>query len=545
MYGAEITWRGQRFMQDNIQKAINRMTRASLGVLRSTPVAFLETFGGSMPIGPRLQFRQACYAGRVLSSELEEIRNIAVGKGELARRLRGSILDDSCQDPPEMVAMVERTSPHRGRRFPGLISIPATTSGEEAKKERIDSTIAFAKEFESDTRTFWTDGSALPGGVGAGAVVGFVEGYVETDPSRQRVERNREGIVGCERRSKREGKRGREKTYKGRTRTFIRFGGERGMRAEAWSLRGGVTAFDAELSALVRGVELCCLQASPGADFRIFTDSQAAMARLQDDRPGPGQQMASRGIAVAREAYRRGASISVSWIPGHAGAPGNEVADQWAVDAATREMKASRVRETSQAVILPDRTVRRSFLRSALRRRAVGAWRDEIRRRGKGGRRYQIPRGDEVLGIPKALQRTNKELASRFFQLASGHAMIAPFLKEKFGWVESDSCWWCSSGRQSREHLFKECRTWREEIRLLWKTVGDISGESRVRPGRAKKGGKGFMLGSTRGRISTGNFSVGRLFGDSRFTEAVLKFLADTGVGKIKRGVIIRGEAVE
>lgn len=75
-------------MQDEIQRAINRMSRASMGVLRLTPVAFLETFGGSMPAGPRLQLRQASYAGRVVSSESEGIRNIARGKGELAVRLR-------------------------------------------------------------------------------------------------------------------------------------------------------------------------------------------------------------------------------------------------------------------------------------------------------------------------------------------------------------------------------------------------------------------------------------------------------------------------
>ena len=123
--------------------------------------------------------------------------------------------------------------------------------------------------------------------------------------------------------------------------------------------------------------------------------------------------------------------------------------------------------------------------------------------------------------------------------------MIAPFLKEKFGWVESDTCWWCSTGRQSREHLFKECRAWREKIRLLWKTVGDISGKPNDRPGGTYKGRKGFTLGSSKGRTSPGNFSVGKLFGDPRFTEAVLRFLADTGVGKIKKGVIVRGEAAE
>ena len=66
--------------------------------------------------------------------------------------------------------------------------------------------------------------------------------------------------------------------------------------------------------------------------------------------------------------------------------------------------------------------------------------------------------------------------------------MIAPFSGEKFGWIDSDGCW-CGGGRQSREHLFKECRTWKEEIRKLWKEVGEISGgDKSSRRGSVYKG---------------------------------------------------------
>ena len=340
MYGTEVTWQGQGFMQDSIQKAINRMMRSSLGVLRSTPVAFLEAIGGSMPAGPRPDMRQASYAGRVMGAESEGIRAIGKGRGALAGGLRESLRGTIDPDLPSETTRLEVTSPLMGLRFPGQIRIPEAVSGEQEKIERIRKAIDFAKDFESDPRSFWTDGSALPGGVGAGAVVGFVEGYVETDPDRQRVVKEREGIVGCGRRTGKPGRRGGEATYRGEFRSFIRFGSERGMRAEAWSLKGGVTVFDAELSTLVRGIELCLLRTTPGAAFNIFTDSQAAMLRLRDDRSGPGQQMAVRGIRVAREAINRGASITISWVPGHAAVPGNEVADQWAVDAAMREFKS-------------------------------------------------------------------------------------------------------------------------------------------------------------------------------------------------------------
>ena len=124
--------------------------------------------------------------------------------------------------------------------------------------------------------------------------------------------------------------------------------------------------------------------------------------------------------------------------------------------------------------------------------------------------------------------------------------MIAPFLQEKFGWIESDLCWWCTKNRQTREHLFKECSTWKEEIRKLWKEVAEATGsktDSRGRTSaRKKSGGKGFGLGFRLGRGAggrrPGNTSVGVLLGDDRCVPAVLSFLSNTRVGQVKEGVL-------
>ena len=82
---------------------------------------------------------------------------------------------------------------------------------------------------------------------------------------------------------------------------------------------------------------------------------------------------------------------------------------------------------------------------------------------------------------------------------------------------------------------------------MLWKEVGEISGVSKSgEPGSIYKGRKGFCFGMAmeKRHIRPGNCSVGMLMADSRFSESVLKFLSSTGVGKIKKGVVIRGEAV-
>ena len=41
----------------------------------------------------------------------------------------------------------------------------------------------------------------------------------------------------------------------------------------------------------------------------------------------------------------------------------------------------------------------------------------------------------------------------------------------------SDEYWWCNCGRrQSRHHLFMECRAWAPQIRELWRRVGKDCG---------------------------------------------------------------------
>ena len=83
------------------------------------------------------------------------------------------------------------------------------------------------------------------------------------------------------------------------------------------------------------------------------------------------------------------------------------------------------------------------------------------RTRTRGREPYGFRRPKSKPKIRPFLQTNPQPTAGRFYQLLSGHATIAPVLKEKWGWVESDQC---SRGRQSREHPFKECKRWKREI---------------------------------------------------------------------------------
>ena len=69
-----------------------------------------------------------------------------------------------------------------------------------------------------------------------------------------------------------------------------------------------------------------------------------------------------------------------------------------------------------------------------------------------------------------------KSVAQRYYQLLSGHAATGAFLRDRMTGpqrLETDACWWCNCGRrQTRHHLFTECRAWAPQIRELWRRIG-------------------------------------------------------------------------
>ena len=116
----------------------------------------------------------------------------------------------------------------------------------------------------------------------------------------------------------------------------------------------------------------------------------------------------------------------------------------------------------------------------------------------------------------KALNRTRKEIASRYYQLLSGHAAVAEHLK-RVGQAESYTCFGYGSGeRQTRHHLLVKCRRWTPEIKRMWQRV------------RAESGWGGAP-------------SIRRLFGDERNVKAILGFLEETKVGKMPGRVLLAG----
>ena len=187
-------------------------------------------------------------------------------------------------------------------------------------------------------------------------------------------------------------------------------------------------------------------------------------------RVGPCQQWARAIIELATGLIGRRNEILILWVPAHVGVEGNEVADRMAKEAAVGQIYGvtDQIRWQASLPHLSRRATER-------RTEDTSRW---IREHVRPERRYVPPGGPGFRR--RTMRRVRKSTAQRYYQLLSGHAATGSFLHSRMTGpqrLETDECWWCSSGRrQTRHHLFTECRAWRPQIRALWRRLGKDCG---------------------------------------------------------------------
>jgi len=245
------------------------------------------------------------------------------------------------------------------------------------------------------------------------------------------------------------------------------------------------------------------LQTHGATKVAIFSDSQAAIRRMEHLEPGPGQHLARWISQWARNLREAGIDTEIHWVPGHSGIPGNEEADCQA-NLARDGRRAGTVRERISTSV-----ANRTRQISETKKAAKAEWEANkcskhhgYRLKGKAGKKRPIP------------MNSVKPLAARFYQLKSEHPPVGTYLKRS-GHREDDKCWWCG-GRcwtvaQTWERLFPHCSRWRDQQRMLWKKVGKATG---------------WRAGSCR------HVNVSELLSIEKCDQAVMDFLAATGVGK-------------
>jgi len=180
--------------------------------------------------------------------------------------------------------------------------------------------------------------------------------------------------------------------------------------------------------------------------------------------PGPGQTYAieARKHITALRAREPGIRIEIRWCPSHHGNERNEWADEWAEQAAdepdahgstTRTRTAS-----SEKRLFPLPRSLANFKRDFSEKKWTEA-RDWVSRKlAKTSNRKYRPSEKQKPDVIVA--GTNKRLASRFYQLKTGHCLTGQYIQ----WTSrrpDTKCWWCQYSVQARGHLFKNRPQWR------------------------------------------------------------------------------------
>ena len=221
----------------------------------------------------------------------------------------------------------------------------------------------------------------------------------------------------------------------------------------------------AEVFAILWAANLPDKRGEEGQTYTIFSDSQAAAARIQHDRCGPDQSLARAVTDTVQAPHRRGNRVTVRWTPAHAGVEGNEHADFTAKRAAEgREDMAELSPITWGRPVCP--TSRERPPRPGPRLPGSGSGTTS----GASAGTAPLPEG--AMHGP----RQGQEGVDRSTLLV--HAATGEYLT-RIDQAQSSDCLWCGSGeRQTRHRLFIRCRRWTPEIRRLGQRAEDCEWKS-------------------------------------------------------------------
>lgn len=413
-YGSPIWWRGQAQFKRPLQALQNLAMRKILGVFRTAPTRPMEVEAALMPPEIRLDATVRKYALRASKlaphhpiseelrlpqSDLLDPLDSASGKIKpptQLERIRSSI--QGLAELDELETIEHFKYPPWNRTIPYSVSISSLPK-DEAATEHLASL-----ELGPSQYAIYSDASTMLDSTGVGVGVAIF-GYKSPSP----------------------------------------------LYRKRLNLGPNQLVYNGELEGVTQAIELASQLAQPGQKFKVFSDNQASLNRLQSPTDAPGQACQIRSSLATEVANRKGATIELHWVPGHADIPGNELADSLAKSASHLAPDSL---DTSYA-----------HLGSQIRKQQSDSWLGLLENQrisnnlASYSRKYPWNPRFKI-----QLPKTSRKLASAFFQLKLGHGYLKSYLY-RLGHSTSNRC---SCGQiETAEHLLLSCKKLSEARRRL------------------------------------------------------------------------------
>jgi ribonuclease HI len=222
----------------------------------------------------------------------------------------------------------------------------------------------------------------------------------------------------------------------------------------SWNLGAGIEVFDAELFAIEKAFKIAWEEKQPNTEnIWIFSDSQAAIKRLQNQNLKPGQYYIKSIRNWLEKLLNINIKVYLEWVPGHMNITGNELADKAAKEGTKLQNKSL------------ESYISLAFIKRKIKEATLEEWENSWNNSTKKGRHYSQFKCKPKWKI--AIKPQKKKIWSSYIQLKLGHGYFRSYLS-RLSEYDSELCQICNT-KENPEHLILHCQKYNQIRKQLKK----------------------------------------------------------------------------